>query len=338
MWRGISGHDEVVERFRRTLASGRLASTYLFVGPSGIGKRRFAVELAHSLLCTEKPDAALEPCERCESCRLFATDNHPDLDIIGLRPDKSELAISQFVGFDDELKQEGLCHRIALKPFFGGRRVAIVDDADHFNQYSANCLLKTLEEPPPQSLLILIGTSPSRQLPTIRSRSQVVRFAPLAPHEVAEILLKTGAMSDRTQALRAAELSQGSVQRATQMVDPTLGEFRELLLRDLRSPVLESVRMARSVQGFIDEAGKEPRLRRDRLRIVIDFAIDEFRTQLRESGEAPTQAIIAALGVCLSSLEHIDRNANLGIVIQHWCEELAAAKCRHSSAWLLSAL
>ena len=89
MWRGIFGHDEIVERFRQTLAAGRLASTYLFVGPPGIGKRRFAMELARSLLCTESPDAALEPCGQCDSCRLFAAGNHPDLEVVGLPPDKS---------------------------------------------------------------------------------------------------------------------------------------------------------------------------------------------------------------------------------------------------------
>jgi len=337
MWRGIVGHDAVVERFRQTLASERLASTYLFVGPSGIGKRRLAIELAHALLCTESPDAALEPCERCESCRLFAGGNHPDLDVIGLRPEKFELAISQFVGFDEVLKQEGLCHRIALKPFFGGRRVAIVDDADHFNQHSANCLLKTLEEPPPRSLLVLIGTSPSRQLPTIRSRSQVVRFAPLSQREVADILLQTGAAIDPIQATRAAELSQGSVERAMQLSDAAFGEFRELLLRELKSPVLESVRLARSVQGFVDEAGKEAAQRRERLRIVIGFAIDYFRAQLRATAAAPGEATVAALDACLSSLEHIDRNANLGTVVQHWCEEIAAAKSGKPLASLLSA-
>jgi hypothetical protein len=92
------------------------------------------------------------------------------------------------------------------------------------------------------------------------------------------------------------------------------------------------------VQAFVDEAGKEAVQRRDRLRIVIDFAIDEFRTQLRESGEVTTEANISALEACLSSLEHIGRNANLGIVIQHWCEELAAAHSGESPASLLSAI
>src|SRR3954463_5281833 len=197
MWHGILGHDDVVDRFRRTLASGRLASTYLFVGPPGVGKRRFALELAHSLLCTGNDEASLEPCGQCESCRMFAEGSHPDLELIGLPADKSTLPIELFIGDREHRNQEGLCRRIALRPFFGRRKVAIIDDADHFGIASANCLLKTLEEPPPSALLILIGTSPSRQLPTIRSRSQIVRFQPLDVETVAKILLDIGAVADR---------------------------------------------------------------------------------------------------------------------------------------------
>ncbi|HEX4414429.1 MAG TPA: AAA family ATPase, partial [Lacipirellulaceae bacterium] len=72
MWQGIFGHDEIVERFRQTLRAGRMASTYLFVGPAGTGKRRFALELAHSLLCTNSSEVSLTPCGVCESCRMFA--------------------------------------------------------------------------------------------------------------------------------------------------------------------------------------------------------------------------------------------------------------------------
>ncbi len=342
MWRGIYGHDAIVERYRRMLETGRLASTYLFVGPSGIGKRRFALQLAHALLCTESADEQLEPCGRCESCRLFLSGNHPDLDVVGLRPDKSELAISQFVGFDEVLKQEALCHRIALKPFYGGRRFAIVDDADHFNLASANCLLKTLEEPPPQSLLILIGTSPSRQLPTIRSRAQLVRFQPLDTETVERILLDEQLVTDRQAARRAAELSEGSVERAVALADPELWTFREQLLRQLASP--SAVQFARSVQAFVDEAGKEAAQKRERLRTILGFAISYYRQRLAEATDTETkessgagqnsaiEAIIGALDACLAALEQLDRNANIGILIQHWSESLA-----HPTAGRLSA-
>ena len=290
MWHRIHGHDAIVERFRRTLETGRLASTYLFVGPSGIGKRRFALQLAHSLLCTESADVRLDPCGLCESCRLFLSGNHPDLDVVGLRPDKTVLAISQFVGFDEVLKQEALCHRIAFKPFYGGRRIAIVADADHFNLESANCLLKTLEEPPPQSLLILIGTSPSRQLPTIRSRAQLVRFQPLDTDTVERILLDEQLMTDRQAARRAAELSEGSVERAVGLADPEYWTFREQLLRQLASPA--AVRLARSVQAFVDEAGKEAAQERARLRTVLGFAISYYRERLADATDMKREYVI----------------------------------------------
>jgi DNA polymerase-3 subunit delta' len=337
MWRGIIGHDEVVERFRRTLESGRLASTYLFVGSSGVGKRRFATELARALLCTKAPEEKLEPCGQCESCRLFAAGTHPDFDdYVRLRPGKAMLAISQFVGYDEVLEQEALCHRIALKPFFGRRKIAIVDDSDHFSIPAANCLLKTLEEPPPSALLILLGTSPARQLPTIRSRSQIVRFAPLERETVARILVETGLIPDPEQADRAAEFAEGSVERALEFSDPALGEFHELLLNELRSPMFDSVRVARSVQAFVDEAGKEASQRRDRLRIVIGFAVHHYRAILRNSSAADTETVVQTLDACLEAAVQIDRNANLAMVIQDWCEQLAAARVGKATRMQLS--
>jgi DNA polymerase-3 subunit delta' len=333
MWHGIHGHDAVVEQFRRTLAAGRLASTYLFVGPEGIGKRRFALELARALLCTRSADAALEPCGNCQSCHLFAAGNHPDLDFVGLPKDKSKLPIELFVGDREHRHQEGLCHRIALKPFLSARKIAIIDDADYFNQESANCLLKTLEEPPPQSLLILIGTSPSRQLPTIRSRAQIVRFAPLGIETVARILTETGLVADPKQAVRAAERSDGSVARAIELADPELEIFREQLLAQLAHP--SSVRLARAVQAFVDDAGKEAAQKRDRLRIVIGFAISFYRGVLCGNGTADEmERAVRTLDACLVTLEHVDRNANLAMLIQHWSDELADPLASNSGASL----
>lgn len=323
MWQGIIGHDEIVEQFRRILAAGRLASTYLFVGPPGIGKKRFALELAHALLCTESREENLTPCGRCESCRMFAAGNHPDIEVLGLLPDATVLKIEQFVGKDETRNREGMCHNISLKPFFGKRKVAIVDDADLFNLSSANCLLKMLEEPPPSALLVLIGTSPSRQLPTIRSRAQVVRFRTLAADVIADILLETGAIADRGEALRVAQLSEGSIERAAQLADPALREFRDQLFSMLDSARLDSVRLTRAIQSFVEEAGKEPTQRRERLRVVVGIALELYRAQLHASTVAESGRAIHALDVSLQALEQIDRNANIGLVIQSWCEGLA---------------
>ncbi len=356
MWQGILGHDDQAERFRATLRRGRLASTYLFVGPSGIGKKRFALALAKSLLCQNiSKDDPLEPCNHCESCRMFEAGNHPDLERVSLellplllprvkKKDYTKLPIDVFLGDQGHRNQEGLCHRIALKPFLGGRKIAVIDDADLITSDSANCLLKTLEEPPPRSVVILIGTSPSKQLPTIRSRSQVVRFQPLSAEHIAEILLSIGALTDRDQSIRWATYGEGSVERARSIADPALWQFRAQLLNDLALPDTTVVRMAKSVQTFVDEAGKEASDRRDRLRTIIGFAQEFYRARLRESVgshlggdelllsslrrsanngcDVTAQNVTNWLDRCLESLEQIDRNANLGLVIQNWCERL----------------
>lgn len=341
MWQGILGHDDVVERFRTAIRRSRLASTYLFVGPAGIGKRRFALSLAKALLCQISGDDPLEPCGQCGSCRLFNAGSHPDLDVVALPKDKSTLPLELFIGDKEHRNQDGLCHRIALRPFLGGRKVAIIDDADYFSAESANCLLKTLEEPPPKSLLILIGTSPSKQLPTIRSRSQVVRFEPLAADVVARILAAEGIVADDESAVRLAVYSDGSIERAREIADPALWQFRAQLLRDLTNPAANPVRLAKAVQAFVDEAGKETSERRERLRTVVGFAEEFYRGHVRagvggeargdkllqaslaESGKhVDTSHALASLEACLRASEHVDRNANLGLVIQRWCEEI----------------
>jgi DNA polymerase III subunit delta' len=345
MWQDILGHDAVVERFRATLRRRRLASTYLFVGPSGIGKKKFAMMLAKALLCSEVSEDPLEPCGQCESCRLIAAGNHPDLDIVGLPPDKSALPVDLFIGSKDHRNRDGLCHRLALKPYLGGRKIAIIDDADFFNQESANCLLKTLEEPPPRSLVVLIGTSASKQLPTIRSRAQIVRFRPLALETVAEVLTDSQMVESQSEAARLAAFSEGSVERAREMADPKMWEFRKQLLPQLSGESLDCVRLARSIQMFVDDAGKEATAKRERLRIIVSFVEEFLRGLLRVqvSGEIvgdeslgaavraatasglhrTTYGVMEGIESCMSALENVDRNANLALVIQKWCEDLA---------------
>jgi DNA polymerase-3 subunit delta' len=344
MWRGILGHDEVVERFRRTLRGGRLASTYLFVGPEGVGKRRLALELAKTMLCQARGPAAgadeLEQCGRCESCRLFDAGTHPDLELVGLLPGKSDLAIGQFVGEGDRRNQEGLCHRIALRPFLGGRRVAIIDDADHFNQASANCLLKTLEEPPPHSLLILIGTSLGRQLPTIRSRAQIVYFRPLSPDDLKQVLLKEQIVTDEAAAGRLAELSEGSVARARELADPELQQFRAALVERLSRPAWDVLSAEKAVLDFVQAAGTEASLRRDRLRTLIGFVVEHYRRRMKQGAgsmkhgakqqehvvlPAPC-SLLPVLDVCLEAVEQVDRNANQSLIISHWLGRIAATE------------
>ena len=343
-WQGIHGHDDVIDQFRRSLARGRLASTFLFVGPSGIGKRSLALQLAKGLLCHHHAPERLEPCNACPSCLQVEAGTHPDLLLIRRPEDKSVLPVELFIGPRERRMQEGLCHDIRLKPFMGGRRVAIIDDADALNEESANCLLKTLEEPPPNSVMILIGTSADRQLPTIRSRAQIVRFSPLDVETVAELLSKHELVADAAEARRLAAHAGGSLDRALALADADLWAFRQQLLGRLAAPTLESVPLAKAVIALVDSAGKEAPARRARARQVFAFAAEFYRQLARACEGAPPTAdaelnsLVAqaqanwpgdaeTAAACaqrtLEALDQLDRNANQATLIECWLDDLA---------------
>ena len=256
-WQGLEGHDDVVDKFRAMLARGRLAHTFLFVGPAGVGKRSFALRLAATLLCPNRPVDLLDPCGQCGSCLQVAAGTHPDLLEVRKPADKSFIPLELFIGPKEKRMQQGLCHDISLKPYMGGRRVAIIDDADHLNEEGANSLLKTLEEPPARSVLILIGTSLDRQLPTIRSRAQTIRFRPLPVEVVAQQLVARGIANDRATADQLARYSGGSVTQAAELADPELWQFRDILFAHLCEGAFDSVAFAKTLVTFVDAAGKE---------------------------------------------------------------------------------
>jgi len=334
MWQGIHGHDAVAEQFRSSLAKGRLAASFLFLGPPGVGKRTFAVKLAQGLLCQHIEPQQLDPCGQCESCQLLIAGNHPDLDRVGLPAGKRRLPIDLFLGDRDHRNQEGLCHSVSLRPQMGKRRVAIIDDSDYLTVESANCLLKTLEEPPPGAVMILIGTSRGRQLPTILSRTQTVRFAPLDPTIVRQLLLEQGIATDSAEADRLSLASGGSLSKAAELIDPELWDMQQRLLPQLTPRKLDSVRLASELVTFVNQAGKEADARRQRLRALLQMVASHFRDILRTScgtghgsedfGPAAQDCALAVLDRCLDAEMQLDRNANQATLLECWLDDLAS--------------
>lgn len=343
-WQNILGHDQVVDRFRRSLQNGRLASTFLFVGPPGIGKRMLALKIAQALLCETHPEEQLEPCGHCPGCQQVSAGTHPDLRVVGKPADKSFIPIETFIGDRDHRMSEGLCHDISLKPMCGGRKIAIVNDADFLNIEGANCLLKTLEEPPPRSLIILIGTSEQKQLPTIRSRCQAVRFQPLPDDVVADLLRQNGLATEAGEIEQLVGLAAGSVERAVELSEGAIGEFREAFLNQLSRHRWNAMSLAQRVTEFVDQAGKDAPPRRARLQQITGFAGDFYRQVMWSlSGIEPRgdailcQAVRAAVGHwagdeetaaacldrCLAAQNHISRNANQAMLVESWLDDVS---------------
>ena len=276
--------------------------------------------------------------------RQVAALTHPDLLLVAKPEGKAEIPVELFIGDREHRMREGLCHDIGIKPFMGGRRVAIIDDADYLNEEGANSLLKTLEEPPPRSLLILLNTSPAKQLPTIRSRCQLIRFRPLPAETVAQLLIEKGLVADSTKAQRLACDSGGSIQRAVELAAPELGEFRGLLYQQLADPLFDSVKLSAALVALLEKAaksspaGKESQAKRARLRQIVDFAA-KFYEQLLHSrsgatvegdihpsaerwrGDAPAAA--TCLERCLTAAEQIDRYVHQTTLVECWLNDLA---------------
>ena len=318
----------MVQSLRKGLEQGRLPHAFLFVGPEGIGKKTFALRFAQALLCERVPEAKLDPCGHCPSCRQVMAGTNPDLLQVGKPEDKNELPIKVIRDLNADL---------GLKPSRGTRKVAIVDDADDLNDEAANAFLKTLEEPPPGSALILVGTSAEVQLDTLVSRCRVVRFDPLPEAELVAVLLEQHVADDPEAALRLAQLGEGSVARARGLADPALALFRRDLIDEMASPQgFDPPILARRMDAFVKEAGKEGAAKRERARLVIGEMARVFRGLIwRTAGlDAPSpdpadrravadlarrvdpDAALTLADRCLDADYHVRRNVYMPLVLE----------------------
>jgi DNA polymerase III subunit delta' len=198
----IYGHEKQLTLLKSAITGGRLAHAYLFHGREGIGKKAAALAFAEAILCDRKQ---AEACNTCLSCKKTGHGNHPDLITIA--------AEGTFIKIQ---AVKDLLHMMAFRPLEGGRRLFIIDEADRMNQTAANALLKTLEEPSPANILVLITSKPYILPRTILSRCQQIRFSPLRQETVAAYLENKESLAHETAGMIAAA-AEGSIQRALQL-------------------------------------------------------------------------------------------------------------------------
>lgn len=347
-WLGIAGHDEVVERFRLALKNGRMGGAYLFIGKPGIGKKSFALRLAQAILCEQTLDDELEACGNCAACQQVLAETHPDLDVVRKHADRNVITVDLLIGDKQHRMRAGLCPRIAMRPASGKRKIAIIDDAERLGIEGANCLLKTLEEPPPGSMLILIAPSAQSQLPTIRSRCQIVRFHPLPATFLADQFQQSGVVEDQDEAFALAARCGGSLARSEVLGNPEIGEYRRELISTLAEDSWNSTQLTDSIHGFL-KTEKDVPAKRDRLRWVVDVVIEFYRELLRAvvgvdvsndvvinanvsrrsiSFTGDQQSLVECLERCLETQLQVNANVNLSTCVDAWIDDLAQLSLR----------
>ncbi|MBM3216134.1 DNA polymerase III subunit delta' [Candidatus Poribacteria bacterium] len=229
----IIGHGTQIELLRRTLRSQRVAGAYLFSGPAHLGKERVARAFAAALNCERQGD---DTCGTCPSCRKVAEESHPDVRFVA--PDGATFKIEQV---------RDIRHQIAFKPVEGRYKVYVLTDVEKMRPEGANALLKTLEEPPGSGVLILVTANLSALLPTIRSRSIIVKFHPAPVAELAAALAERGVADDRAREL--ARLSQGRIGTALEWAESGKTGTDEEIPEALRRPdLIHAFRMAETWQ------------------------------------------------------------------------------------------
>lgn len=317
---GVIGHEWAVELLSRNLAAGRVRHAYLFTGPAGVGRRTLALALARALNCT----GPQPPCGRCRSCTLIgdgsaaAPPRHPDVRLIepvesGERIQRLEIRIDQI---------RDLQHELALTPVEGRYRIAILCDFEAANAHAANALLKTLEEPPPQVILILTASQADVLLPTIVSRCQVLNLRPLPWQVVRSALLARGVPADQAETL--AHLCGGRLGWALRAAaDPELLARRSQALDDLQR-LLKASRNARFT--YAEELARDGQALRETLEVWLSWWRDlllvttDTQAPLTNADrthelERLAQTITAdqarhALALLRDATWHLDRNAN----------------------------
>ena len=262
MFDNLIGNSHIKEILKRLIKERRVPNSLLFAGEEGIGKSRFAIELAKSFVC-QSPSVG-EACDRCAACRRadhFAFPKADDRDA-HKRVIFSELAdIGMVIPFGRNILVDAirdLEREANFRPYEANARFFLIDQADKMNAEAANALLKTLEEPPATTHIFLITSRPLKLLPTIRSRCQTLRFAPIGMTEIKDYLLSTGKFAPEDVGL-LAKLSHGKLGYALNLDLEKFRTQRETMLKVLESLIFRKDRasLLKTAEEMTDAKNKD---------------------------------------------------------------------------------
>lgn len=312
----ILGHDRNIEVLKRSLLNGKIAHSYLFEGVSGCGRKKTAIALIQALFCADTIGG--DACGKCPSCLKIENGNHPDIHFISPLPDKRDISIEQL---------RELQYDLSLRPYEAPRKACIIDPAERMNPNSANALLKTLEEPPGNALIILLTENAGMLISTVRSRCQLIRFAPLSLEHLLLLTVKNGMSPDA--AALIAPMAGGSLQKAAELDDEALVTRRESALSKISQLNFNKI-------GTVFSAAEEFSGNREATLEILDMLISFYRDAVhigagnfdivnksvksaieQIAAKRPFPANLALLELIYETRKDVQRNANPKLALDH---------------------
>jgi DNA polymerase-3 subunit delta' len=316
----VLGHARIKDLLTRSVHAGRVPQTMLFAGPAGVGKLATAMALAQAVNCPQCDEGA--GCGKCGVCERIARGQFSDVVVV----DRGDLA-----SISIKVIREKVLAPIGYRPFEGRKRVFIVDGADDLTWEAQDSLLKTLEEPPPAAILILIATSPDAMKATVLSRCRRLRFGALSDEDVARVLSERCGM-DKAAARSRAAIAGGSVGQALAIDGGTLEEDREAAAALLEASAGTSLGPRLKAAAALATVEKKRRSRE-----AVSMRLAHLSSMLRDIGIAaagnaplanqdmadlitrsarafPPERLIQAFGIVARAQHSLDRNASAKIV------------------------
>ncbi len=314
MFKDVIGHERITEMLRSQIRAGKVAGAYLFAGPEGVGKRLVAMTFAKALNCLQLPD---DSCDSCISCRKVDDGNHPDVQVI--KPSGNWLKIDQI---------RAMQRRASFRAMEGRYKVFILLKADRMTDEAANSMLKTLEEPPSDTVFILVATDMSMILPTILSRCQLFRFHRIPRETISKALQERFLIGEAT-ASRIALLCGGRIEKALKMAEnPGSIEDEEIpkVLRGME--ILEIFKMADELSSNPEKLDWLLTWYRDLMLVKEGVTPDKLThpeswEELKEiSKKIPRGRILEAMREIMLTRDMIQHNINAMLAMEVLCLRL----------------
>jgi len=255
----IIGQDKIINSLKNTIKNKSIGHGYIFEGPKGIGKSMMASAFAKTILCKER---GIEPCNTCSSCIKFESHNHPDFHIE--IPDGKSFKKEQI---------ENIQREIRILPYEGNRKIFIIKDSDKMTTEAQNSFLKTLEEPPEDTIIIMTVENTRSLLPTIVSRSQSLKFSPVKENAI-EIYLNNKYNIDREKSHVIAAFAGGNMGRAIEMCESDeFNEIREGLMNVIDNNISRDLFKSFTTSKFFED-------NKDQIDEILDMMLIWFRDLL----------------------------------------------------------